>query len=97
MAVAWRLLGAFATFCTCARRSDRLMSDSRNGLTRQTLLTTGQAALYCGVSRMTVVRWIDQGLLKSLVTPGGQHRVRLEDFKTFLRSQGWDVLLDEDD
>ena len=73
------------------------MSDFRNSLTRQTLLTTGQVAVYCGVSRMTVLRWIDQGLLKSLVTPGGQHRVRLDDFKTFLRSQGWNALLDEDD
>lgn len=72
------------------------MSNSRPGLRRHDLLTTGQVAAYCGIDRVTVLRWINKGVLKSLVTPGGQHRVRLEDFKQFLQSQGWDVLLDED-
>jgi excisionase family DNA binding protein len=72
------------------------MSNSRLDLRRHVLLTTGQVAAYCGVDRVTVLRWINKRVLKSLVTPGGQHRIRLEDFKLFLQSQGWDVLLDED-
>ena len=69
----------------------------KTGLARYVLLTTGQVASYCGVDRVTVLRWIKKGVLRSLVTPGGQHRVRLADFKLFLQSQGWDVLLDEEE
>jgi excisionase family DNA binding protein len=65
-------------------------------LTRRTVwLTTGAIADYCGVDRTTVVRWINTGWLKTLKTPGGQHRVRLEDFKAFLLSRGWEIPLDD--
>ena len=73
-----------------------VMGNSRPGLRRHDLLTTGQVAAYCGVDRVTVLRWINKRVLKSLVTPGGQHRIRIEDFKLFLQAQGWDVLLNED-
>jgi len=48
------------------------------------LLTTGEIARYCGVSRMGVIRWIRQGKLKAFTTPGGHYRVRPSDFRTFL-------------
>ena len=40
------------------------------------LLTTGQAALICGVNPRTVNRWASEGRLGSVVTPGGHHRFR---------------------
>jgi excisionase family DNA binding protein len=48
------------------------------------LLTTGDIARYCGVSRMGVIRWIQQGKIKAHSTPGGHYRVRLSDFHAFL-------------
>ncbi len=48
------------------------------------LLTTGDVARYCGVSRMGVIRWIQQGKLKAHTTPGGHYRIRIADFRDFL-------------
>jgi excisionase family DNA binding protein len=76
-------------------RSDWQMSDAKRTLPRHTLLTTGMIAETCGVDRTTVLRWINQGLLKALTTPGGHRRVRLEDFREFVRSRSWEVLLEE--
>jgi excisionase family DNA binding protein len=47
-------------------------------------LTTGAAAACCGVSRATILRWINSGKLKAYTTPGGHHRMRIEDFREFL-------------
>lgn len=71
------------------------MTAKKQPMNRTVWLTTGAVADYCGVDRTTVVRWINQGRLKTLKTPGGQHRVRLEDFKEFLRSHGWDTPPDD--
>ncbi|MFQ5577536.1 MAG: helix-turn-helix domain-containing protein, partial [Anaerolineae bacterium] len=46
--------------------------------------TTGEVARYCGVSRMGVIRWIQQGKLKAYVTPGGHYRIQATDFYAFL-------------
>ena len=43
------------------------------------LLSTTQVGAMCGVASMTVVRWIDNGVLPALRTPGGWRRVRRED------------------
>lgn len=48
------------------------------------ILTTGDVARYCGVSRMGVLRWIRQGKLKAYRTPGGHYRIRIADFRDFL-------------
>lgn len=37
-------------------------------------LTKGDAAAYFGVSITTIDRWIDQGHLDAVVTPGGRLR-----------------------
>lgn len=42
-------------------------------------LTTGQAAAEIGVHRETIVRWIDQGLLPAVRTPGGRRLVDPKD------------------
>lgn len=38
-------------------------------------LTTGQAAVFCHVSKNTVVKWTDGGLLRSRKIPGGTRRL----------------------
>lgn len=50
------------------------------------VLTTGEAAKFCGVNFRTVIRWIERGKLKAYKLPGrGDHRIREEDFVLFLR------------
>lgn len=49
------------------------------------ILTTGEAAEYCGVHYRTVIRWIEKGHLKGYKLPGrGDNRIKLEDFLDFL-------------
>ena len=50
------------------------------------MLTTGEAAKYCGVHFRTVSRWIDKGPLKAHQLPGrGDNRIQCSDFVVFLR------------
>lgn len=51
-------------------------------------LTTTQAALACGVTRNTALRWVKAGLLKSHKTSGGQNRILKDDLLAFLRELG---------
>jgi excisionase family DNA binding protein len=46
-------------------------------------LTTGTVARHCGVSKVTVLRWIEKGNLVSFRLPGGQNRIHRDDFYTF--------------
>ena len=48
-------------------------------------LTTGAAADFCGVSKVTVLRWIQRGYLTAFRLPDGHYRVRREDFASFLQ------------
>jgi excisionase family DNA binding protein len=49
------------------------------------VLTTGEAAKYCGVNFRTVIRWIERGKLKAYKLPGrGDHRIQVKDFVAFL-------------
>lgn len=50
------------------------------------VLTTGEAAKYCGVNFRTVIRWIERGKLKAYKLPGrGDHRIQVDDFVVFMR------------
>jgi excisionase family DNA binding protein len=50
------------------------------------VLTTGEAAKYCGVNFRTVIRWIERGKLKAYKLPGrGDHRIQVDDFVAFMR------------
>ena len=52
------------------------------------LLTTGQAAALLGVSKPTLVRAVQRGLLRpALVTPGLHRRFRREDLVAFRATQ----------
>ena len=56
------------------------------------VLTTGEAAKYCGVNFRTVIRWIERGKLKAYKLPGrGDHRIQVEDFVVFLQANGMPV------
>jgi len=50
-------------------------------------LTTGQAAELLGVSRSTVVRYIEAGTLDARRLPGGHWRVRRTDAERLLGSE----------
>ena len=52
------------------------------------ILTGPEAAKHCAVNRVTMWRWIKSGNLKAWVTPGGHHRIRIEDLESFLRKKG---------
>lgn len=56
------------------------------------LLTTGQAAVLCGVDARTVARWADAGRVPTHRTAGGRRRIRRVDLLAFLRRQGMPVL-----
>jgi len=47
-------------------------------------VTTGVIAGYCGVSKVTVLRWIDKGYLTGFRTPEGHYRIHRDDFGKFL-------------
>lgn len=48
-------------------------------------LTTGAVARSCGVSKVTVLRWIAKGDIVAFRLPGGQNRIRREDFLSFAK------------
>ncbi|MFC2021609.1 helix-turn-helix domain-containing protein [Chloroflexota bacterium] len=51
-------------------------------------LTTGAVADYCGVSRVTVLRWIDREYLGAFRLPEGHYRIHRDDFGKFLAKHG---------
>jgi excisionase family DNA binding protein len=50
------------------------------------LLTTGEAARLCSVTRDTVLKWIRSGKLRARVTAGGHHRIDPDDLDGILAS-----------
>jgi two-component system response regulator VicR len=58
-------------------------------------LSTGAIARHCGVSKVTVLRWIEKGELKAFQLPSGQNRVHSDDFKVFTRKYGIPVMKDD--
>jgi two-component system OmpR family response regulator len=55
------------------------------------LLTATEVARYCGVTSVTVSRWIRGNKLRAYTTPGGHYRIRKRDFKEFLEASGLPV------
>ncbi|HUT68164.1 MAG TPA: helix-turn-helix domain-containing protein [Dehalococcoidales bacterium] len=46
-------------------------------------LATGAVARHCGVSKVTVLRWIEKGNLVAFRLPSGQNRIHRDDFYAF--------------
>ncbi len=57
------------------------------------LLTSPQAAQYCGVTRMSMWRWVKAGKINSFVTPGGHHRIIKSDLEKSLKAQGMKMMI----
>ena len=47
-------------------------------------ITTGTVAGYCGVSKVTVLRWIERGYLAAFRLPEGHYRIHRDDFGEFI-------------
>ena len=55
------------------------------------LLTASDIAGYCGVTSVTVSRWIRGNKLRAYTTPGGHYRILKRDFREFLEASGLPV------
>jgi len=53
-----------------------------------TFITTSKAARICGVARTTISKWIDEGMLKAFITPGGHRKIIEQDLIDFLEKSG---------
>lgn len=54
--------------------------------------TTGQIAVYCGVSFRTVIRWIEKGYMQANRLPGrGDYRVKSSELREFLKKNEMEI------
>lgn len=60
---------------------------------RKRYYTPSEVAERVGVSRQTVIKWIERGELEAELTPGGHHRIPSSVFQTGRRSGRTDVRL----
>jgi len=58
---------------------------NRNG-PRKEYLTTTELAKFCGVSRFTILSWIDKGKISTIRTVGGKHRIPVSEAISFLET-----------
>jgi len=52
------------------------------------MLTVGQAAAYCGLSRKTLFRHVKAGGIKASRTPGGHYRILKKDLESYILEKG---------
>lgn len=60
---------------------------------RKRYFTPSEVAERVGVSRQTVIKWIERGELEAELTPGGHHRIPASVFQSGKRSDRADVKL----
>jgi excisionase family DNA binding protein len=60
---------------------------------RKRYYTPSEVAERVGVSRQTVIKWIDRGELEAELTPGGHHRIPASVFQSGRRSERADIKL----
>lgn len=69
--------------------------ENKNGFRRCSVpsqyLTTGDIARICDVTANGVIKWVKAGKLKAFRTPGGQRRVREEDFRDFAQKFNYPI------
>jgi len=59
-------------------------TEKRRARARRSSLSPRQAAEHCEVSPPTLRRWIRDGSLATISTPGGHHRIARSEFRRFL-------------
>jgi excisionase family DNA binding protein len=60
---------------------------------RKRYYTPSEVADRVGVSRQTVIKWIERGELEAELTPGGHHRIPASVFQAGRRSERADIKL----
>jgi excisionase family DNA binding protein len=60
---------------------------------RKRYYTPSEVAERVGVSRQTVIKWIERGELEAELTPGGHHRIPAAAFQSGRRSERADIRL----
>jgi excisionase family DNA binding protein len=60
---------------------------------RKRYYTPSEVAERVGVSRQTVIKWIERGELEAELTPGGHHRIPASVFQSGKRSERADIRL----
>ena len=60
---------------------------------RKRYFSPSEVAERVGVSRQTVIKWIERGELEAELTPGGHHRIPASAFQTGRRSERADIKL----
>jgi excisionase family DNA binding protein len=60
---------------------------------RKRYYSPSEVAERVGVSRQTVIKWIERGELEAELTPGGHHRIPAAAFQTGRRSERADIKL----
>jgi excisionase family DNA binding protein len=60
---------------------------------RKRYYTPSEVAERVGVSRQTVIKWIERGELEAELTPGGHHRIPASVFQSGRRSERADIKL----
>jgi excisionase family DNA binding protein len=60
---------------------------------RKRYFSPSEVADRVGVSRQTVIKWIERGELEAELTPGGHHRIPASAFQTGRRSERADIKL----
>jgi excisionase family DNA binding protein len=60
---------------------------------RKRYYTPAEVAERVGVSRQTVIKWIERGELEAELTPGGHHRIPASVFQAGRRSERADIKL----
>jgi len=63
----------------------RNVNNNRTG-PRKEYLTTTELAKFCGVSRFTILSWIDKGKISTIRTVGGKHRIPVSEAISFLET-----------
>jgi excisionase family DNA binding protein len=60
---------------------------------RKRYYTPSEVAERVGVSRQTVIKWIERGELEAELTPGGHHRIPASVFQSGRKSERADIKL----
>ncbi len=76
--------------------SIELDNHKKVSINNEDILTIPEAAEYCGVTRMSMWRWVKVGKIKAFVTPGGHHRIIKSELEKLLKDKDINTILHEE-